>query len=253
MSALDASAIMTIKPKPVEAGHEQHRRAGKTFILTGHENSQITLITPDLKSITIATDNNEIRYKPTGMDNYHALVATRHHNDVIETAIRYVYSFGKPSGYSPKQLTEFSKSSLEIVPDPIPREHWHYKGGSEAAFIIRYNNKPLAATEVSLSTSNASIVKAVTDAKGRAVFALPDDFTPSKPGRGNEFAELLVHVKHQHQNQQYATWLSADYEANPAQWRSTGTGTMVATGGFVFGALITGLGFRNKKTSRTKK
>lgn len=254
MIAMDASAIMTIKPKPIEAGHEHHRRAGKTFILTGHENSRITLITPDLKFITIASDTNEIRYKPTGIDNYHALVATRNHNDVLETAIRYVYGFGKPSGFSPKQLTELAKSPLEIVPDPIPREHWHYKGGSEAAFIVRYNNKPLAATEVSLSTSNASIVQTVTDAKGRAVFTLPDDYTPSKPGRGgDEFAELLVHVKHRHQDQQFATWLSAEYEANPSQWRSTSTGTLVATGGFVFGAFITGLGFRNRKTSRTKK
>lgn len=250
MMTLDASAIMAIKPKPVEPGHEHHRGMGKVFLLTGHENSTVTQITSDLNVKQLATNQKEIPFKSMGKDNYHALVASRNNNGVEETAIRYVYAFGKPTGHSPKELTELEKSTLEIVPDPIPREHWHYKAGHQAAFIVRFKQQPLAAASISLATDRASIVNATTDAQGRVVFTVPDDYQVDKPGRReNKPAELLVHVKHQDNDQRYASWLSADYEANPKQWKSTQMGVFVAAGGFIFGTILTGLG---RKTSNKK-
>lgn len=247
LMTLDASAIMTIKPKPAEPGHEHHRGMGKVFTLTGFENSRVTQIMPDLSIKPLASNQQQIQFKSMGKDNYHALVASRNNHGVEETAIRYVYGRGKPTGHSPKELTELAKSTLEIVPDPIPREHWHYKAGHEAAFIVRYQQQPLAAVEISLSTSLGSIVSANTDSQGHVVFTLPDDYKVEKPGRReNKPAELLVHVKHQDQDQRYATWLSADYEANPQQWKSTQMGVFVAAGGFIFGTILTGLG---RKTS----
>ncbi|MDH5484470.1 MAG: DUF4198 domain-containing protein [Gammaproteobacteria bacterium] len=251
LTTLDASAIMTIKPRPAEPGHEHHRGMGKVFTLTGFENSTIRQVTPDLDIINLGANQQQIPFKSMGKDNYHALVATRNHNGVEETAIRYIYGRGKPTGHSPKELTDLQKSTLEIVPDPIPREHWHYKAGHEAAFIVRYKHQPLASIAVSLATSHASIVNARTDARGRVVFTVPDDYKVDKPGRReNKPAELLVHVKHQHNEKNYATWLAADYEANPAQWKNTQMGALVATGGFIFGAFITGLGLTNNSSKR---
>ena len=153
--------------------------------------------------------------------------------------------------HSPKELTDLKKSTLEIVPDPIPREHWHDKAGHEAAFIVRYNHQLLANVSVSLSTSKASVISGKTDNEGRVVFTIPDDYKVETAGRrNNPRAELLTHVKHQDNDKHYATWLSADYEANPEQWKNTEMGVLVATGGFFFGAFLTGLGL--KKTSNKK-
>lgn len=250
MVTLDASAIMTIKPKPAEPGHEHHRGMGKVFTLTGFENSTVRQITPDLNTQQLGNNQQQIPFNSMGKDNYHALVASRNNHGVEETAIRYIYGRGKPTGHSPKELTELEKSTLEIVPDPIPREHWHYKAGHEAAFIVRYQQQPLAAAAISLSTSRGSIVNANTDSQGRVMFTVPDDYQVDKPGRReNKPAELLVHVKHQDTDKRYATWLSADYEANPQQWKSTQMGIFVAAGGFIFGTILTGLG---RKTSNKK-
>lgn len=250
MMSLDASALMTIKPKPIKPGHEQHRSMGKVFVLSGFENSKVSQITPELNVIELDLDLDQIAFNSLGKDNYHALVATRLHDSVEEAAIRYIYGRGKPTGHSPKELTELQKSTLEIVPDPIPREHWHYKAGYEASFIVRYKHQPLTAAAISLFTSNASIVNASTDDQGRVTFTIPDDYKVEKAGRrANPAAELLIHVKHEDNGKHYATWLSADYNANPQQWKSTEMGILVAAGGFILGTVLTGLG---RKTSNKK-
>ncbi|MCW8956067.1 MAG: DUF4198 domain-containing protein [Gammaproteobacteria bacterium] len=250
MMSLDASALMSIKPKPIEPGHEHHRGMGKVFVLNGFENSRVSQITPELNVIELDLDLDQIAFNSLGKDNYHALVAARINKGVEETAIRYVYGRGKPTGRSPRELTDLQKSTLEIVPDPIPREHWHYKAGHEASFIVRYQHQPLASAAVSLFTSHASIANATTDKQGRVTFMLPDDYKVEKAGRrANPPAELLVHVKHQDNDKDYATWLSADYQANPQQWKSTEMGILIAAGGFIFGTVLTGLG---RKSSNKK-
>jgi len=110
MMSLNASAIMTIKPKPAEPGHGHHRGMGKVFTLTGFENSTVTQITPDLTLKNLKPNQKHIPFKSMGKDNYHALVATRNNNGVEETAIRYIYGRGKPTGHSPEELTHLEKT-----------------------------------------------------------------------------------------------------------------------------------------------
>ena len=135
---MDAYAVMTIKPIPKD-DHEHNRRAPKLFKLTGHENSQLKFITPDLQRKDIKTDKGRFAIKPTGKANYHALFATRLHNQVQESAIRYVYFNGKPTGHSPREITSLAKAELEIIPDPLPREHWHYKAGEKSQFYRAFS------------------------------------------------------------------------------------------------------------------
>jgi len=250
--ALDVSAIMTIRPAPMK-DHQHDRRAPKVFNLTGFENSQIKFITPDLQSSDIQTTDGKISLRPTGKDNYHALYALREQNGVKESAIRYVYFNGKPTGHSPSEITFLNKTDFEIIPDPLAREHWHYKAGDSIAFVIRFKNSPLASHPVSLATSNASVLKSLTDTQGRVVFTLPDDFAKTKPGkRANKPGELLIHAKHSDNNKSYATWLSSDYEVDPKHWQSTELGTLVLGGGFLFGAFITGLGLKRNNQKGKK-
>lgn len=252
LMSLDASAIMAIRPAPME-GHQHDRRAPKVFNLTGYENSLIKFITPDLEIKLVDSADGKISIKPTGKDNYHALYATRKHDGVQETAVRYIYFNGKPTGHSPKEITFLNKSDFEIVPDPLAREHWHYKAGDEIAFVIQFKNTPLASLPVSLATSNASVLESLTDTQGRVVFVLPDDFPETIPHeRANKPGELLVHAKYSDNGNQYATWLSSDYEVSPRHWRSTELGAMVLGGGFLFGAFITGLGLKRNRKEETK-
>lgn len=249
---VNANASLIIRPAPADE-HSHNRRAGKTFSLYGHKDSTVQMITPDLKTHQLKAINGKLNFKPTGKDNYHVLIAKREHNKVNETAIRYVYSFGKPTGKSPSELTAFNKSELEIIPAPLPREHWHYKAGSQATFIVHFNGVPLPSANVSLSTSNASLLSSTTDTQGRVAFKLPDDFKQTLAGnRANKPAELLLHVKHHDKQNQYSTWLSADYRVNPAHWRDTNLGVMIAGSGFIFGVLLTGLGFRAKHAEKNK-
>jgi len=249
---INANASLIIRPVPIDE-HNHNRRAGKIFSLYGHEGSTVQMIAPDLQVQQLKPVNGKLNFKPTGKDNYHVLIAKREHNKVYETAIRYVYSFGKPTGKSPSELTAFSKSELEIIPDPLPREHWHYKAGAQATFIVHFDGVPLPSADVSLSTSNASLLSSTTDTQGRVVFKLPDDFKQTLAGnRANKPAELLLHVKHHDNQKQYSTWLSADYRVNPAHWRDTNLGVVIAGGGFIFGVLLTGLGFRTKHSEKNK-
>ena len=248
LSSMQASAAMSIRPLADDA-HGHHRGAAKKFVLNGHENSRLQFYTPTLQSRDIDTDNGRFQLRATGMDNYHVLVARAERKGVELSAIRYVYFNGKPSGRSPAQLTALEKSTLEIVPDPLPREHWHYRAGDTIAFVVRFRGRPHASIPVTLSTSHASVLEAVTDAQGRVFFTLPDDFPETRPGRNaNAPAELLLHAKLSDRQQQFASWLSADYRASPEHWQDRTLGALVAGGGFVFGALITGLGFRREST-----
>ncbi|MCW9013659.1 MAG: hypothetical protein OQL06_07735 [Gammaproteobacteria bacterium] len=252
LTTLEASAIMAIRPAPAKE-HQHDRRAPKIFNLTGHENSQIKFLTPDLQSSDIKSDNGQIALHPTGKDNYHALYASREHNGVQESAIRYVYFNGKPTGRSPSEITFLNKTDFEIIPDPLAREHWHYKAGDEIAFVIRFKNTPLALHPASLATSNASVLESLTDTQGRVVFVLPDDFAKTIPhARANEPGELLIHAKHADHGNRYATWLSSDYQVSPEHWQSTELGAMVVGGGFLFGAFVTGLGFKRRRKKGEK-
>jgi len=249
--SMDTHAMLVFHPQSQVDHAHNNRRAAKIFQLTGAEHSRVTMIMPDLSRREIPLDNGLLTFRPSGIDNYHALLAQRKHKGVDESAIRYIYSFGKPSGHSPAELTQLVKTDLEIIPDPLPREHWHYKAGHEAAFLVRFKEHPLASTSVTLFTNNASLLEATTDTQGRVLFKLPDDYPITQAGNNaNPAAEMMLHVKHTDNGQQYASWLSADYRANPEHWKNTQLGVMVTTGGFLFGAFMTGLGRRtnHKKT-----
>ena len=48
-------------------------------------------------------------------------------------------------GPAPSEWLARVRSELEIVPDPLPREHAHYRESEKWRFIVRYAGQPLAA------------------------------------------------------------------------------------------------------------
>lgn len=249
-------AVMKWQPAPMKhhKGMDHSRMAGKSFQLTEHQGAKVFFWKPDLKSKLLPLDNDQVKVKSTGMDNYHALVAKKRAKDMTEVAIRYPYMHGKPSGFSPKALTHGVKASYEIVPSPLPREHRRYHAARDAVFVVRYEGQPVAKTEVTLTTANGSTLKEVSDRNGAVRFTFPDDFSETKPGRrNNKPAEFVVYSEFADKGRSYRTTFSDKYHVDPRHWKSTQLGTIVLAFGFISGVVITRRSRKNSNETKGRK
>jgi len=235
-----AMAAMHWAPAPIKHSHGGHdRSAGKPYQLIDGKGATASIITPHLDKSELEVVHQKVVVKPTGMDNYHAIVATRMQGELFESATRYVYMFGKPSGASPSNIMAYEKSPLEIEPAPYAREHWRYYSDTEAVFIVRFKGKPLSFVDVNVTTSNGSTLKLKSDADGKITVLLPEDFeTVSKGRRGNKPAEFILEAQFQASDKKYLTSLSADYHVNPRHWQSTTLGLITIAVGMFLGLII---------------
>jgi len=242
-----AEADMFWAPAPLEHaghGHGGHgRNSANSFLLKGGEGASASLLLPDLSRQELPGGSGGIRIRPTGMDNYHALVASRNSGALHESAIRYVYMHGKPSGESPELLIKERKMTLEIEPAPLAREHWRYLSAEAVRFLIRFRGEPLAGARITMQTANGSFVESVSNVDGYIEFVLPDDFPDVKPGRrSNRPSEFVMTASHSDGRERFVSTLSSAYYANPSHWQSLPLGMATAFGGMLIGGMLT---FRN--------
>ncbi|GAV19142.1 hypothetical protein MMIC_P0071 [Mariprofundus micogutta] len=245
-----AQAAMSWAPAPAKHGHGGHggRHAAKTFMLHDGVGAELSLINPKLSVMPMQGEHGRVTVKSTGMDNYHALLATRSDGKLYESAVRYVYMFGKPSGESPSLLIKHAKAALEIKPAPLAREHWRYYSNTEAVFVVSYKGKPLANTTVLLKTANGSDAVLQTDVAGKLIVALPEDFSIIKSGRmGNRPSEFLLTANYAEGEQRFTTTFSSAYHINPEHWQSTELGLATVVAGMLLGGLITVRSRRRKE------
>jgi hypothetical protein len=210
------------------AGSGGHHRGGPVaFYLREGEGAEAAVWAPDVTSKPLAVMQGKAALKPTGADGYHLLFARRSVPGEEQVALRYRYFPGKPSGRSPTELLQAQLSRLEILPTPLPREHW------------RFESQPLAGTAVTMVTSNGTFIEEVTDAQGRVEFTLPEDFVQVGSGRAaNAPAEFMVSAAHGTDERAYRTTLSADYHVNPAHWESLLGGGIALAAGFACGLVL---------------
>ncbi len=114
--------------------------------------------------------------------NYHWVVAREESAEAVRVASTAWY-FGNP-GDSPKELLKLPKHELEIVPDPLPREHGSYRESEKWRFLVRFNGQPLAGQPVTLETEFGSRSTVLTDAAGIATVLFPRDFKPAEKKAG---------------------------------------------------------------------
>ena len=249
-----AQAVMAWQPVAAakKQGMSHNRHASMQFKLTEHADSQVSLLQPDLFGKPLKPNGNAYTIRPTGMDNYHALVAVYEGEGYMESAIRYLYLRGKPSGESPRLLTATPKTAFEIVPSPLPREHRRYETNHDVVFVLRHNGGALANNSVSLSTSQGTTLSAMSDRNGAVRFTLPDDFKVTKPGRkANRPAEFVVSSEHSVDGVSYRSSMSAAYYVDPNHWLSTELGFSVLALGFISGLGINKLTASSKQNRRT--
>lgn len=229
-------------------GGSHDRHAGKPFLLHQGEGAEAQLMSPGKAVQPLTLEHGRVSVKAMGTGNYHALIARRSAGDLHESAVRYVYMHGKPSGLSPSLLIGHEKSALEIEPAPLAREHWRYYANTDARFIVRFKGEPLAGAKVHMQTGNGSSAEFTADAEGLVTVPLPDDFVYEKPGRmANPPSEFVLTTAHRAGSEQYITTFSYDYYINPEQWQSTKFGLAVIGGGVLFGGLITWRSRRRKE------
>lgn len=226
------------KPQPQQAGHGGHR-GEKQFMIENAQGAEITLWKPDLTTQSLQAHHGAVTLPKTGMDNYHALVVEKDWGTGKEALIRYEYRFGRPSKRSPSELTATDKTAFEIVPAPIPREHYRYHSDQEWGFQVRLHGQPVAGQAVTLETEHGSSLQSVTNDDGYAGFRLPDDFPDLVEGRRDRrSAEFLVSAATDADGVAYQTTLSASYRVNPSHWQSHSMGWAVVGLGFIAGGLI---------------
>ena len=243
------------QPAVHEHGGMQHdRMAAKQVVLHDGDGANVRFMHADLKVQDMVLDNGKLSFKPTGKNNYHVLIASRNHDHVHETAIRYLFLHGKPTGHSPSELTSINKAALEIVPSPLPREHWHYQANQQAHFQILFQGKPLVEHVVSIHTNHGTTMQATSDAQGMIQVTVPDDFTAIKPGRmHNPAAEWQFTAQHIQNGQQYRTTLTAPYYVDVNHWQSLSWGMTTAGGGMLIGMIMLVHRQRRKKVSGIKR
>lgn len=170
--------------KMPQAGGHNNMRRDKTLFLQDSTDAKLWMITPTIeeRSLKLEDNSGKLKVPSTGMGSYHALVASRQEDTLHESALRYEYLRGKPTGRSPAELMANNKLPLEIVPDPMAREHWRFYSQNEHEFIVRFNGQPVQGAWVGLKTSNRSELESTTDANGRVSFILPDDLKMFAPG-----------------------------------------------------------------------
>ncbi|MCU7948313.1 MAG: hypothetical protein KZQ72_17050 [Candidatus Thiodiazotropha sp. (ex Cardiolucina cf. quadrata)] len=168
LSAVAASTDGSEK-KPIEQPAHDHRGA-KQITLENGEGATITLWKPDLSTQTLNLEHGGITIPKTGLDNYHVVVAEKDWGNHKEAVIRYEYMFGRPSKQSPSKLTAVEKTDFEIVPDPIPREHYRYHTLQTWGFLVRLHGKPLSNLELTLQTTHGSQQTVISDQYGRVEF-----------------------------------------------------------------------------------
>ncbi len=233
-------------------GHAHARSAAMQMLLEDGERADIRMILPDLSEQKLMRDAHGLTtIAQTRMSYFHALIAERETNGLHEAAIRYLHMSGKPAKPSPSKILTLPHAPLDIVPDPLPREHWRYLSGNDFAFVLRFQGKPLAGHQVNLTTSNGSTQQYVTDLEGRFALVLPDDFRDVREGReNNRPGEFVLRSEFNNGEDSYITTLSAPYSTNPSHWQSLALGAAVIGGGAVFGVLMT-FGMRRRQAAST--
>ena len=228
-----------VAPQKSHSAPAHSHRGPKQLMLENADGAEITLWKPDLSTQSLTTKHGGITIPKTGMNSYHALVVEKDWGSGKETVIRYEYLHGPPSKQSPSKLAAAVKTDFEIVPAPIPREHYRYHSDQHWGFQVRLHGQPSVDTLLLLETEHGTQLRAVTDREGMASFLLPDDFPNIVPGQRDErSAEFTVSAVTEADGINYETMLTAAYRVNPAHWQSSLWGWAVVGLGFIAGGLI---------------
>ncbi len=209
-------------------------------LMNSDGNVSAQLILPDLSAEPLSFKRNTVMLPKSPMGGYYAVVAEGNETNGSFSAIRYLSLHGRPCKVSPTRLTDLSKTDLEIVPDPLHREHDRYTASKSYRFLLRFQGKPLTHTAVTLETHDTPVQTYMTDNAGAFSITLPNDFKNVKVGRSeNKPSEFLLSTQYRFGEHLYKSTLSMPYSLNPNDfWQSQSYGAGVILLGFLGGLVF---------------
>lgn len=169
--------------------------------------------------------------------NYHWVVARQESDSEVRVAST-VWYFSNP-GPAPTEMLKQAKHELEIVPNPLPREHSTYREAEKREFLVRWNGMPLAGKALTLETEFGSRSSYVTDTQGIATVLLPRDIREAKGRAGEEAmmgpqrAKFVLGTEHEVDGKRYLTAFNYTYSPDPERTRSLAWGTAFGVIGMV--------------------
>lgn len=203
-------------------------------------NGSAVLIKPDLSTEELPLSAHTLTLPKSGMGGYYALVLTQRSPLEVKSAIRYLSRQGRPSKISPTKLTGLSKTDLEIVPDPLHREHDRYTASKSYRFLVKFQGQPLSDARITMETQNRSATTYTSDKNGAVSVTLPNDFSHVSVGRSeNKPSEFLLSTTLSEDGSVYQSTLTMPYYVNPNDyWQSQRLGGGVIVLGFLGGLLL---------------
>ena len=223
----------TRQPLLLPGKNPRGERASAQLRLQGMATSALTVFAPagpaDQLKVDYPVGAEGARIEPgeSKTGNYHWVIAREESADVVKVASTAWY-FGNP-GDSPKALLKIVKHELEIVPDPLPREHGRYRESEKWRFQARFNGQPLAGQPLLLETEFGSRASFVTDASGVATVLFPRDFKPTQEGgehagHGRRYGKFVLSAEKEADGRRYLTAFNLSYGEDGDRNRSLGWG-----------------------------
>lgn len=211
-----------------------HRAKGGMLYLANSEdkNVSVTYLLPNLTEQEGALKKGLITPK-INMGGYYALSALSKDANSSRFAVRYLSANGKPVDVSPSKLTNTSKNILEIIPQPLPREHDRYTSSKEYAFKVVYDGKPFAGAELYFEGANGVRSSFRANQDGVARIVMPNDFSDVKPDK-KQAGEFILFVARSDKDNLATSTFSAPYYPNPNDWYQSQT---LGFGGVLLGFL----------------
>lgn len=170
-----------------------------------------------------------------GMGNYHWVVARVETPEEVRVASTAWY-FSNP-GDAPTQLLRETRHELEIIPQPLPREHASYRESEKWRFLVRWQGKPLPRQAVHLETELGTRMSVLTDEQGLATVVFPRDQRPN-PTQANEHgrpprAKFVLATEKEEGVRRYRTAFNFQYGPDPDRQRDLAWGAGFAILGMV--------------------
>lgn len=158
--------------------------------------------------------------------NFHWVTARQEKEGAVIVAST-VHAFNNP-GPAPTAMFLVSKNALEIVPQPLPREHSSYRESEKWRFLVRFNGQPLAGQKLTMETEFGTRGAFITGQDGMATVLFPRDFKPAAEsvpgGHGPRRAKFVLAVEHDALGKHYLTAFNYGYGADPDRSRSLAAG-----------------------------
>lgn len=174
--------------------------------------------------------------QPAGYSGFYAVVTTVVENNISKSAIRYMRGMGRNTNVSTAKLTNMQKTKFEITPQPLPR----YLSSKKYTFVLKFDSKPVAYTDILFETENGSKSTFTTNEGGKVEIVMPNDFSNINFKNGkNKNSEFWLYAATDKEGLRYTTSFSSTYSPNPSDWwQSQKLGFAAIFVGFLGGMLI---------------